>query len=42
MKCSVLATHAQIGIEHPETLKEALKMNKENGNIIWVDSVAKR
>ncbi len=33
-------TH-KFGIEVPETLKEALKLDKKNGNKFWADAIAK-
>jgi uncharacterized membrane protein len=33
-------TH-KFGIEVPKTVKEALKLDRKNGNTLWADAIAK-
>ncbi len=36
-----LKRNHQFGIELPKTVKEALKLDKKNGNTFWADTIAK-
>ena len=38
--CYLKRTH-KFGIEIPKTLKEALELDRQNGNTLWADGIAK-
>ncbi len=38
--CYLKQTH-KFGIELPKTVKEALELDKKNGNTFWADTIAK-